>query len=352
MPFPSVSVVITNFNYAQFLQRSVGSVLSQDYDQVQVVVVDDQSTDHSAQVIGAFGDKVTAVMKAANAGHGAAINTGFEASKGELILLLDADDYLYPSAVSTIVAAMQPDVALYQYRLDLVGPGGNKIDLYPPGESLMEDGNVRAQLCARGRFSTTVTSGLAFPRWALERVLPMPSEDFRQGGDGYLATVAPLYGSVVTVPGVLGAYCQHGGNHSQFGLAVAERARWRLLHDEMRYRELKRQGALLGLTIADEPGLHDTIHLSERIASLLLDPDLHPYAHDTPARIGNRARAALRSAPISGKRRRLLGLWWWFVCVAPRPVAGAVVTWTMSAGSRPALIDVIAKLARRFTRPG
>jgi hypothetical protein len=348
----SASIIITNFNYDDFLPRSVGSALAQDYGPVQVIVVDDRSTDASEEVIRGFGDRITAVMKPVNEGHGAAMNSGFAASTGDLILLLDADDYLYPNAVSAIVASFLPEAALYQYRLDLVGREGDRLDVYPPRETMMEYGDVRPQLCARGRFSTTVTSGLAFPRCVLQQVLPMPGDDFRQGGDGYLATVAPLHGCVVTVPGVLGAYCQHGANHSQFDRAVAQRARWRMSHDEMRYRELRRQAALLGLAVAGEPGLSDHIHLGERIASLVLDRRQHPYAGDTPAQIGDRARTALRSAPISVKRRRMLRLWWWFVSLAPRSMAGPVITWTMSAGSRPPWVDKIAKLARRLTRPG
>ncbi len=237
---PSVSIIITNFNYADFLPRSVGSALTQDYDgSVEVLVVDDKSTDNSADVIAAFGDRIRAVMKPENGGHGAAFNSGFAASSGDLVFFLDADDYLYPTAVSTVIASMQPDAAQYQYRLDLVDGAGVKLDIHPPAELRMEDGDVRPQLCTRGRFATTVTSGLAFPRWSLEKVMPMPPDDFRQGGDGFLVTVVPLYGRVVTVPGLLGAYCQHGGNHSQFTLAVAKRARWRLFHDEMRYKALR-----------------------------------------------------------------------------------------------------------------
>ncbi|MFT3731435.1 MAG: glycosyltransferase [Hyphomicrobium sp.] len=349
MGAPNVSVIITNFNYAGFLKRSIGSALRQNYGgHIEIVVVDDKSTDNSREVIASFGDQIIGVLKDVNGGHGGAFNSGFAASKGDLVLFLDADDYIYPDAISTIVAAMRPEAAQYQYRLDLVDGQGTKLETYPPPETRMQDGDVRRELGARGRFATTVTSGLAFPRWCLEQILPMPPEDFRQGGDGFLVTVAPLYGDVITVPGVLGAYCQHGGNHSQFELAVAKRARWRLFHDEMRFKALRLHASKLDIPIAESPGLADVAHLTERLASLQLEPKLHPYKDDTAAKLSRFGLVALREAPLSPKRRQIMLVWWWVVTHVPRSVAGSIITWTLAAASRPAIIKRTAQLLRRL----
>jgi glycosyltransferase involved in cell wall biosynthesis len=102
---PLVSIVIDNFNYARFLPRSIGSALGQTYPHVEVVVVDDASTDGSQDVIRGYGGKVAPVLKERNAGHGAAFNSGFAASRGEIVLFLDADDHLYPHAVERVLAA-------------------------------------------------------------------------------------------------------------------------------------------------------------------------------------------------------------------------------------------------------
>ena len=352
MQRPTISVIITNFNYAGFLPRSVTSVLAQDYDgPVQTIVVDDKSTDNSAEIIASFGDRITAVMKPENAGHGAAFNSGFAASNGEIVLFLDADDYFYPHAISTLVATIRPDAAQYQYRLDVVDGGGAKVDIYPPAESAMEEGDVKAQLSKRGKFGTTVTSGLAFPRWCLEKILPMPPEDFRQGGDGFLVTVAPLYGQVVNVPGLLAAYCQHGANHSQFELDVAKRARWRLYHDEMRYKALRAHAAKIDLSIAEEPGLRDLDHLTERLASVQLEPGLHPYPGDTASKLAPHGFRTLKEAPMSAKRRSVMAAWWWFASHAPRKAASPAITWKLAANSRPKVIDRVAKFIRRLSRP-
>src|SRR3546814_9279609 len=78
---------------------------------------------------------------------------------------------------------------------------------------------------------------MAFDRASLKEVRPIPEEAFRQGADGYLATVAPVYGAVSSIDACLGAYCQHGDNHSDFADRLAERARWRIAHDFHRSEE-------------------------------------------------------------------------------------------------------------------
>ena len=94
---PRLSVVITCYNYAAFVADAIHSVLDQNQN-VEIVVVDDCSTDTSREVISSFGDRITAVFQEVNQGHGAGFNKGFEstASDSELIMFLDADDFLLP----------------------------------------------------------------------------------------------------------------------------------------------------------------------------------------------------------------------------------------------------------------
>ncbi|TJX43073.1 MAG: glycosyltransferase, partial [Mesorhizobium sp.] len=64
-PMPSripVSIIIPNYNYARFLERSVDSALGQDHDDVEVIVVDDRSSDGSAAVIESYGDSIRACL--------------------------------------------------------------------------------------------------------------------------------------------------------------------------------------------------------------------------------------------------------------------------------------------------
>jgi hypothetical protein len=341
----SATIVVLNYNYARFLRRSLDSALGQTWPQVQVVVVDDCSTDDSREVIASYGDKVRPVLQARNSGHGAGMNAGFAAATGEIISFLDADDFLHPNAVERVMRGRRPEAAQYQYRLDLVDADGRRFDSYPPPELAWEDGDVIPALLRKGRYSTTVTSGLAFERRALEAALPMDPEAFRQGGDGYLVTVAPFYGQVITLDETLGAYRQHGVNHSH--LTVGARASWRVWHDERRYEALREHAGRRGLQAGGEIWRNDPVSLEERAAAHLLGDGVPP----TPGERRLLARCGVRSArnlPVSSKRRMMLAGWWLLVGYAPTPVARAVLSWKLQAATRPAIVRRLARLARRM----
>lgn len=108
---PTVSIVIPNYNHAQFLGDAINSVLDQTYTDFEIIVVDDGSKDNSREVIEQFGDKVRAIYQQ-NRGLSAARNTGIQAAKGSLIGVLDADDMYEPMFLDTLVNALQsnPDV--------------------------------------------------------------------------------------------------------------------------------------------------------------------------------------------------------------------------------------------------
>jgi GT2 family glycosyltransferase len=344
-----LTVVVLNYNYAQYLPRSVGSALAQDWPEVEVVVVDDCSTDNSRDVIAGFGGQVIPVLQPKNGGHGAGFNAGFAASSGEVVMFLDADDFLHPHAARRIMESRRADAAQYQYRLDLVDADEKVIDVYPPRETAFDDGDVRKALLSSGRYSTTVTTGLAFERRALQQVLPMDAEAFRQGGDGYLVTVVPLYGKVVSIEEILGAYRQHGANHSQFNTAVAKRARWRVFHDEMRHNALQEHARRVGLTAEPNAWRNDPLHLEERVASLLLEPSEHPDPQDRRSAIARAALSSPSSMGMSGKRRQVMRAWWTLVGYGPKPLAQMAVSWKLQAATRPAVVRKLARVMRRAT---
>ena len=344
---PLVSVVIDNYNYERFLRRSIDSALGQTYSPVEVVVVDDASTDGSAAVISSYGAALVPVLKARNAGHGAAFNSGFQASRGEIVLFLDADDYLYPDAVETVVGSWQEGVALVQYRLDLLDPSGRKVDLYPAPELAFDSGDVVPLLLSRGRFRGTITSGNAFSRAVLERILPMPEHEFRQGGDGYLVTVAPLFGPVRSIERPLGAYCQHGINHSAFSRHLAERARWAIEHDAARHRALAARAAEFGLSVLPGAALRDTTHVEARLVSLFLEPERHPDPSDSLRRLALQGARSLRHSRMPKRRKALLAAWFLSVGFLPRTLARPALRWRWDMQSRP---RTVARIARAIAR--
>lgn len=111
IPSPLVSVIIPVYNTAAFLATAVESVLAQTYQPLEIIVIDDGSTDESAQVARQFGDKVR-YLHQLNQGPAAARNQGIALARGELLAFLDADDWWHPHKLQCQVAhfAQQPDL--------------------------------------------------------------------------------------------------------------------------------------------------------------------------------------------------------------------------------------------------
>ena len=98
-----VSVVIPTFNRAQKVVRAVSSVFSQTFADVEIIVVDDGSTDGTKKAVEQFGDRVTYVAHSSNLGVSAARNTGIKKSNTPLIAFLDSDDHWFPEKLAVQV---------------------------------------------------------------------------------------------------------------------------------------------------------------------------------------------------------------------------------------------------------
>nr|VFJ75036.1 MAG: Glycosyltransferase involved in cell wall bisynthesis [Candidatus Kentron sp. FW] len=107
---PLVSVIIPCYNHGRFVAEAIGSVLGQSHSPVEIIVVDDGSTDDSAQVIATFGDRVR-LLRQENLGPSAARNTGFLASQGEFITFLDADDLYEADFITRLLSVFDRDPA-------------------------------------------------------------------------------------------------------------------------------------------------------------------------------------------------------------------------------------------------
>lgn len=98
---PLVSVVIATYNMAQYLPEALGSVLSQTYRNIEVLVIDDGSTDCTAETMAKFADNpLVRFVQQSNRGQASAKNRGAQSAKGSLVAFLDADDQWVPEKLA------------------------------------------------------------------------------------------------------------------------------------------------------------------------------------------------------------------------------------------------------------
>jgi glycosyltransferase involved in cell wall biosynthesis len=132
---PLVSVVVPCFNHGRFLAEALESLLAQTYEHIEIVVVDDGSTDDTPAVAARFALRVRYVRQE-NRGLAAARNAGLAASGGELLNFLDADDYHEPDAIERMVAAAtaDPGADVFHGRHRCVDRDRNPLTSYPVAE--------------------------------------------------------------------------------------------------------------------------------------------------------------------------------------------------------------------------
>lgn len=116
----TVSVVIPCYNGAPFLRETLGSVLAQTHAPLEVLVVDDGSTDDSAAIAETFGPPVR-VIRQANQGESVARNRGIDEARGDWLAFLDADDLWKPHYLARLLAAAEPGVAALHCNLYFFG---------------------------------------------------------------------------------------------------------------------------------------------------------------------------------------------------------------------------------------
>lgn len=210
---PLISVIITNYNYQQFLAQSVESALAQTYLPLEVIVVDDGSTDRSLEIARCYSDRVT-ILEKRNGGQASAFNAGFRQSSGSWVLFLDADDWLEPNAMATVSREFNSNTAKIHFPLrQVVFNSRNDAVSSTVPKTPLSSGNVIAEIRAHGCYRWPPTSGNIFPRRVLQRIMPMPESSYRLCADLYLCMKAAEHGNILALDLPLANYRIHGNNN-------------------------------------------------------------------------------------------------------------------------------------------
>lgn len=211
MSRPFLSVLINNHNYGRFVDRAIDSSLSQQAADVEVIVIDDGSTDLSRSVLETYGDRVKLIFQE-NQGQAAAINAAVKLSSGEILCFLDADDWWAPGKLSATAAAFRshPRASLVYHRLQPVLADGSFNSKPIPRTLCSGDLSPRLTKSA-GWWPFPMTSAIAVRRSAWISAGDIP-EQFRISADAWLTGIYPFLGSVVALPEALGFYRIHNNN--------------------------------------------------------------------------------------------------------------------------------------------
>ena len=211
---PFISVIINNYNYARFLPAAIQSVLDQeDFTDYEIIVVDDASLDHSQAVLKSYGNKISCIFHYKNQGQGAAFYSGLQASQGEWICFLDADDLFEKNKLVHVAkkAEQNPD-ALLIYHLGYYVDETTKSFAKPFPSRTYRDGNIKKHILSTGETLLPPTSFLTFKRSFLEKILPMDPFLSRIDADFPLQVMAGIMGKIVSIKKPLGFYRLHGNN--------------------------------------------------------------------------------------------------------------------------------------------
>jgi glycosyltransferase involved in cell wall biosynthesis len=209
---PLVTALINTYNYGRYLPFAINSVLNQTYPDIEILVVDDGSTDHTPQVLAQYGDKIR-VIRTANGGQGHTFNVGIPAARGDLVMLLDADDTWLPTKVERMVelALKRPNAVLLYHRFQNIDRNG--IEQGEPQPHTLTNGDYRGKyLRSGGTWWSPITSVLVLRPAHIRRALPIPTYAVREGADTLLTDFCAVTGEIAALPESLTQRRLHGSN--------------------------------------------------------------------------------------------------------------------------------------------
>ena len=330
-----LSVIIPNFNYADFLGQAIDSALAIDWPHVQVIVVDDGSTDGSRELISEYGDRITPLLQA-NAGQFEAYNAGYKIADGDVVIFLDSDDLLDPEVMREVAAVWRAGISKVQFRLRTVDgaaqPLGNTIPQFH-GTPTPEE--IRHWATLTTTYPTPPGSGNAYAPAYLDKIFPLDDACGRPG-DSICIAAAPFLGDVVTIPAALGCYRMHGRNDGAASTLDAKQFHLHVVRARQRQTYTQQVAKRAGIQIEDEAINNSLQYLPYRLASLCIAPRTHPLPHDNAGWVLRDVLAAFfKSQGVSFKGKITIGTWTALVAILPRKFRMQLILWRFVPAARP-----------------
>jgi glycosyltransferase involved in cell wall biosynthesis len=213
---PLVTALICNHNYGRFLAQAIDSALSQTWQPLEVLVIDDGSTDDSRSVIEKYQGRIRAMLKE-NGGQASAINAGISEARGEIICFLDSDDFWYPEKVERTVAKYKEApwglVCHYLQNVDETSKHIINRTKAKFNKTYLQSGDLLDLIIKQGySWMFSPTSGMSLPKQITQKIFPLPENEWRICADNPLAYAAICHAPVGVINEPLGAYRLHSIN--------------------------------------------------------------------------------------------------------------------------------------------
>lgn len=146
-----VSVIIPAYNSEKFLKESIESVLSQTYADIEIIVINDGSTDHSIKILNQYNDKIILIDQK-NKGLSEAVNTGIKKMSGKWMKWLSPDDVLFPNTIEILVeeAKKLPENTIVYSNWEMIDEKGKKMrNFYESNYNNLDDFEFNVRLLNR-----------------------------------------------------------------------------------------------------------------------------------------------------------------------------------------------------------
>lgn len=342
----TASIVISNYNYAPYLAEAIESALAVDWPDVEVIVVDDGSTDGSRDIIRSYGTRIIPVFQE-NSGQLAAYEAGFALSRGQYIVFLDSDDLLEPQIMREAAAAWYDGVSKVQVQMRVIDRDGRPSgSIFPPFYVVPSPQQVRRWVLSTSAYPTPPGSGNIFSRAMVRRILPV-RDRFDYAGDSYTLAAAPVLGDVVTIAKPLARYRVHGRNDGAMLEIDPRKFGGELRRAQNRFAYVRH--------LAEKEGLHaeplathfSLANVPYRVSSFRLNRGQHPIEEDSAWRILRDAfGAALRPQGLTAGARASIFVWSVAVIVLPPRIARALIRWRFVPAARPQFLRGVLRAFR------
>lgn len=214
MTRPILSVLIDTYNHEQYIEQAVISAIEQDFpsSDYEILVVDDGSTDRTPEIVQKFAPRVRLLRKK-NGGQASAFNAAFPESKGQIIAILDGDDWLAKEKLVTVVKTLSrhPEVSAVSHAYHRVYEDTGHQEIIGPAQTtLMHLETPESATEALNGWGFLVMGALTVRRTVLEKVIPIP-ETLVFSADSPIAAASMAMRTLI-LPQPLSYYRIHSGN--------------------------------------------------------------------------------------------------------------------------------------------